>query len=368
MGDVPELAGAYSRAGAGQDAARAARRGHRGGGPGASTGRLASPVTVVEALITKGTSMGHRAHGRSRSHPARRHPPGGRHGAGHICLTRSQQPVRPTRLPGRGGVGTHDPRGIRDREPIWPSAVRLSVPVRLLEANFRRGNWDDDIADLDAIEGNETPYLFYQIAFLGTGHPCGAARRPYDGRRAGATSGGAAVGSPERAERGVRPSCMGPRAVSWRRGGTRPSNTALKAGANSNFTVDAWWITANAAAAADERQALADARDAFLSPLSFPVPTARRSTLSPRPHWQHARVDGMTCIPVSALRSGSSTSRARSTTPHGGTAVGRPSRGQMRTRRGGAQGSCILRGARCSRVRAALSRRVRACGRRSRQA
>ena len=46
-----------------------------------------------------------------------------------------------------------------------------------------------------------------------------------------------------------------------------------KAGANSNFTVDAWWVTANAAAAADVRQALADARDAFLSPLNFPGPS-----------------------------------------------------------------------------------------------
>ena len=37
-----------------------------------------------------------------------------------------------------------------------------------LEADLRTGKWDDNIAELDAIEENETPWPFYQIAFSGT--------------------------------------------------------------------------------------------------------------------------------------------------------------------------------------------------------
>ena len=51
-----------------------------------------------------------------------------------------------------------------------------------LEADLRTGEWDDNIAELDAIEENETPWPFYQIAFSGSG-PCelrcvGTSRRP----------------------------------------------------------------------------------------------------------------------------------------------------------------------------------------------
>ena len=168
LGDVPELAGAYAELRAGQDAARAARRGHRGGGPGLAHGCHRQPR--------------HRGRGADHQRHVHDHDPrtveaeailrGAIRQADDMGLIASALRAR-NNLSGPLGFRDEEESGRMIREGYEIANRYGHRPFvyqflfGLLEANLRRGNWDDDIADLDAIEGNETPYPFYQIAFSG---------------------------------------------------------------------------------------------------------------------------------------------------------------------------------------------------------
>jgi len=141
-----------------------------------------------------------------------------------------------------------------------------------LEADLRTGKWDDNIGELDAIEENETPWPFYQIAFSGMR----AIRAALRGDLASAEEmlRGAEATLPElqsiQSEAFVHEAWAHVLFAAGR--WAEAIEHGRQAGANSNFTVDAWWITANAAAAADLPPVLVEASEGIVSPATFPGP------------------------------------------------------------------------------------------------
>ena len=185
-----------------------------------------------------------------------------------------------------------------------------------LEADLRTGEWDDNIGELDAIEENETPWPFYQIAFSGMRAMRAALRGDLASaeemlRRADATL-------PElqsiQSEAFVQ---LAWAHVLFAAGRWEEAiEHGREAGANSNFTVDAWWITANAAAAADLPTGLGRGlrRDRVAGQLPRPE-SEMRSTTAPGPRWPPARDDGKRRMPAFRRPSAISPNRASSTTP-----------------------------------------------------
>ena len=274
LGEVPELAAAYAELAR----AKMLREGHEEAIVAADQalrmGAIASPVTVVEALITKGTSMTTTP----RTVEAEAILRGAIRQADDLGLIASALRAR-NNLSGPLGFRDEEESGrliregyeIANRYGHRPFVYQFLFG--LLEAGLRRGNWDDGIADLDALEGNETPYPFYQIAFLGERAIRAALRGDLATAEEQARQAEERLSDVEsmQTEAYVQLVWAHVRFVATR--WEEAIEHGRRAGANSNFTVDAWWVTANAAAAADVRQALADARDAFLSPLNFPGPS-----------------------------------------------------------------------------------------------
>ena len=274
LGKVPELAGAYAELGRALMLRERHAEAIAAADEALSMGAIASPLTVVEALITKGTSMG--TIGRTVESEAILR--GAIRQADDLGLIAAGLRAR-NNLSGPLGFQNEEEAGrlIRDGYEIANRYGHRPFVYQflfaLLEANLRLGNWDDGIADLDAIEGNETPYPFYQIAFLGA-------------RAIRAALRGDLVVAEQLAQQ-AQDRLVDVQSVQteaylqlvWThvRFAAARWDEAIQhgrqAGANSNFTVDAWWVTANAAAAADDRPVLADALDAFLSPMTFPGPS-----------------------------------------------------------------------------------------------
>jgi hypothetical protein len=139
-----------------------------------------------------------------------------------------------------------------------------------LEAGLRLGTWDDGIADVDAIEDNETPFPFYQIAYRGSRAIRAALRGDLATAERLAQEAEARLTEVQsiQSEAYVQLFWTHVRfaAARW----DEAIEHGRQAAANSNFTVDAWWVTGNAAAAADDRGALAEAMEGLLSPIAFP--------------------------------------------------------------------------------------------------
>jgi tetratricopeptide (TPR) repeat protein len=273
LGKVPELAGAYAELGRALMLRERHEEAIAAADQALTMGAIASPLTVVEALITKGTSL--TTSGRTVEAEAILR--GAIRQADDMGLIAAALRAR-NNLSGPLGFQNEEEAGrliregyeIANRYGHRPFVYQFLFA--LLEANLRLGKWDDGIADLDAIEGNETPYPFYQIAFLG-------ARAIRAALRGDLTAA-------ERMARQAQERLVDVQSVQteaylqlvWThlRFAAGRWEEAMKhgrqAGANSNFNVDAWWVTANAAAAADDRPVLADALAALVSPMTFPGP------------------------------------------------------------------------------------------------
>jgi tetratricopeptide (TPR) repeat protein len=273
LGEVPELAGAYAELARAtmlrdrhQEAIDAADQALRMGG-------VASPQTLVEALVTKGTSM--------TTTPRTIEAEAILRGAIHLA---DEMGLIGTGLRARNNLS--GPLGYRDQGEArrmiregYEIASRYGhrpfgyqFLYAALEIDLRLGKWDDGIAELDAIEENETLFPFYRISFLGMR----AVREALRGDLASAEQ-------KLRLADQTLPELQSMQGEAYLHlvwasvlflAGRMDEAVAhgQVAAANSNFNYDASWITANAAAAADLRRALAEATDGMVSAASFPGP------------------------------------------------------------------------------------------------
>jgi class 3 adenylate cyclase/tetratricopeptide (TPR) repeat protein len=304
LGQVPELAGAYTELARSkmlrelhQEAVDAADQALR-------MGAIVRPETVVEALVTKGTSMTVL----QRTVEAEAIMRGAIHLADDLGLISSGLRARNNLS---GPLSFRDQaearRMIRDGYDVAARFGHRPFVYQFLfaalEADLRSGKWDDSLTDLDAVEENETPWPFYRISF-------GGMRAIRDALRGDLAAAEQMLGQIEAAMPAVQ-SMQVEAYVNQVRSHVHfvagrwdeAIEHGRKAAANSNFTIDAWWITANAAAAADDRATQAEAMDGIVSPASFPGPirdalfTAIRAALAGREgRWDDARTDFRTSI------------------------------------------------------------------------
>ena len=141
-----------------------------------------------------------------------------------------------------------------------------------LEADLRTGEWDDNIGELDAIEENETPWPFYQIAFSGMRAMRAALRGDLASAEQKLRLADATLPELQSIQSEAFVQLAWAHVLFAAGRWEEAIEHGRQAGANSNFTIDAWWITANAAAAADLRPVLIEASDGIVSLASFPGP------------------------------------------------------------------------------------------------
>jgi class 3 adenylate cyclase len=274
LGETPELAAAYAELAR----AKMLKEDHQGAIEAADQtlrmGAIASPLTVIEALITKGTSMSTTR----RTVEAVATLRGAIHQADALGLIVSALRARNNLL---GPLGFNDEqessRIIREGYELANRYGHRPFVYQflfgMLEAGLRQGDWDDGMADLEAIEYNELPYAFYQIAYLGARAMRAALRGDLAGAERQAEQATELLGEVQSMQSEAYVELI------WthlRFAGARWAEAiehGRQAGANSNFAMDAWWITVNAAAAADDRRALAEAIEGLLSPIAFPGPS-----------------------------------------------------------------------------------------------
>ena len=144
-----------------------------------------------------------------------------------------------------------------------------------LEADLRTGEWDDNIAELDAIEENETPWPFYQIAFSGMRAMRAALRGDLASAEEMLRLADATLPELQSIQSEAFVQLAWAHVLFAAGRWEEAIEHGRQAGANSNFTIDAWWITANAAAAADLRPVLIEASEGIVSLASFPGPNPR---------------------------------------------------------------------------------------------
>ena len=273
LGEVPELAGAYAELARAEMLAERHEESIAAADQALLMGGAADAETMVEALVTKGTSMTTS----QRSIESEAILRGAIHLADDMGLISSGLRARNNLS---GPLSFRDQaearRMIREGYEIASRFGHRPFVYQFLyaalEADLRRGEWDDNIAELDAIEENETPWPFYRISFSGMR----AIREALRGDLASAEE------KLRRAE-ATLPELQSIQSeafihVAWASvlfvGGRwqEAIDHGRQAGANSNFTMDAWWITANAAAAADLRERLVEASEGLVSLPSFPGP------------------------------------------------------------------------------------------------
>jgi tetratricopeptide (TPR) repeat protein len=271
LGEIAELAGAYTELARAEMLAERHEDSIEAADQALRMGAIASPLTVVEALVTKGTSMTTTR----RMVEAEAILRGAIQMADELGLIATGLRARnnlsgPLTFSDQAEAGRliRDGYEIANRYGHRPFMYQFLVAG--LEANFRLGRWRDGIAEVDAIEENETPPPFFQIGFLGWR----AVREALQGDVTLAE------------QRLVRAEQIVPELQSiqveafihlmwamvrfvdarWE----EAVEHGRVAAANSNFTVDGWWITANAAAAGDLQPAMAEAIEGFVAPISFP--------------------------------------------------------------------------------------------------
>ncbi|HEX5579502.1 MAG TPA: adenylate/guanylate cyclase domain-containing protein, partial [Candidatus Limnocylindria bacterium] len=163
MGEVAELAAAFAELAR----AKMLNEDHDGAIEAADQtlrmGGIASPLTVIEALITKGTSMSTTR----RTVEAEAILRGAIHQADTLGLIVSGLRARNNLL---GPLGFNDEQessriireGLEMASRYGHRPFVYQFLYAQLEAGLRLGNWDDGVAELEAIEDNETPFPFYQ--------------------------------------------------------------------------------------------------------------------------------------------------------------------------------------------------------------
>jgi tetratricopeptide (TPR) repeat protein len=299
LGEVAELAGAYGELARSKMLREMPEKAIVAADKALAMGAIADAVTVVEALITKGTSMTSVQRGVEANGILR----------GAIYLADAMGLIA-SGLRARNNLS--GPLGFRDTaESVRMIQEGYEIASRFghrpfvyqflygaLEADLRRGRWDDSLAELDAIEENETPWPFYRIGFSGMR----AMREALRGDLASAEQKlrGAEATLPEL--QSIQSEAYVHLAWSQVLFAAARWEEAIEHGrlaaANSNFTNEGWWFAANAAAAADLRPALAEAIEGMLAPTSFPGPIrdamhqAVRAALSAREgRWDEAHAD-----------------------------------------------------------------------------
>ena len=273
LGEVPELAGAYA------ELARAEMLAERHLGSIAAAdqalrmGGIADAETMVEALVTKGTSMTTA----QRSIEAEAILRGAIHLADDMGLISSGLRAR-NNLSG--------PLSFRDQAEArrmiregYEMASRFGhrpfvyqFLYAALEADLRTGQWDDNIAELDAIEENETQWPFYRISFSGMRAMREALRGDLVSAEERLRLADATLPELQSIQSEAFVQLAWAHVLFAAGRWEEAIEHGRQAAANSNFTIDAWWITANAAAAADLRPVLVEASEGIVSLASFPGP------------------------------------------------------------------------------------------------
>ena len=304
LGEVPELAGAYAELARAEMLAERHEEAIAAADQALRMGGMADAETMVEALITKGTSMTTS----QRSIESEAILRGAIHLADDMGLINSGLRARnnlsgPLSFRDQAEARRMIREGYEIANRFGHRPFVYQFLYAALEADLRTGKWDDNIAELNAIEENETPWPFYQIAFNGTR----AMRAALHGdlgsaeemlRRAEATL-------PEL--QSIQSEAFVHQArshVSFAAGRWEEAiEHGRQAGANSNFTVDSWWITASAAAAADLRPVLVEASAGIVSPASFPGPNrdalhngAQAALAAREGRWEEAHAGFSTAI------------------------------------------------------------------------
>ena len=274
LGDVPELGATYA------ELARAHMLKERHGEAVAAADRALqlagdrAPETAVEALITKGTSLGVL----NRNVEAEATLRGAIHLADRLGLIQASLRARNNLS---GPIGYTD---LAESERLLREGYELATRyghrpflyqflTTLLLAGFRRGSWDEWIPELDAIRENESPPPFYESSLLAAQATLVAIRGDLDG--AGRLLDQSAAIAAQLQSEQLEAHLSMHRGYLHAIGGhwTDAASQALFAAGNSNCTEDGSWLAAIAAAAGN----LPDSLDAAIDVLSYP-PSPGRTT------------------------------------------------------------------------------------------
>ena len=168
LGEVPELAGAYAELARAEMLAERHAESIAAADQALRMGAIADAETMVEALVTKGTSMTTS----QRSVEAEAILRGAIHLADDLGLIQSGLRARnnlsgPLSFRDQAEAGRMIREGYEIANRFGHRPFVYQFLYAALEADLRTGKWDDNIGELDAIEENETPWPFYQIAFSG---------------------------------------------------------------------------------------------------------------------------------------------------------------------------------------------------------
>jgi tetratricopeptide (TPR) repeat protein len=251
LGDPPELGGAYA------ELARAnmLNEEHEAAVAAADralelAGRMPEPWIVVEALVTKGTSLS--VIGRSTEAEATLR--------GAIDLA-DRNGLVPTSLRARNNLS--GPISLNDQNEAdrlvregYEMATRFGhrgflyqFLMALSDSALRLGRWDDWMDEMDTLEANEAPFPFYQAGFAGSRSTRLSLRGDHAGAERELGEATKIIRELQSAQAdaflNIRRAWMHFIAAAWQDAVQEARQSAV----NSNFDVESWWLAANAAAA-----------------------------------------------------------------------------------------------------------------------
>ena len=325
LGEVPALAKAYAELARAEMLAERHAESIAAADQALRMGSIADAETMVEALVTKGTSMTPS----QRNVEAEAILRGAIHLADDLGLIQAGLRARnnlsgPLSFRDQAEAGRMIREGYEIANRFGHRPFVYQFLYAALEADLRTGEWDDNIGELDAIEENETPWPFYQIAFSGMRAMRAALRGDLASAEEMLRLADATLPELQSIQSEAFVQLAWAHVLFAAGRWEEAIEHGRQAGANSNFTVDAWWITANAAAAADLRPVLIEASEGSCRWPASPARSAMRSTAAPGPPWLPARDDGKRRMPASRQPSAISPNRASCITPAWRACCGTP--------------------------------------------